>query len=65
MAVSIAGVFLASARPGELAYRHTSMAKFDKTRAELSTDGSCDRSKDQWEFEEPGTEELYGQTKAE
>ena len=33
MAVSIAGVFLASARPSELAYRHTRRADFAKRQA--------------------------------
>ena len=51
MAVSIAGVFLASARPSELAYRHTRTQLIDFKRAELSTDGSWDRYKSPWRYD--------------
>ena len=51
MAVSIAGVFLASARPSELAYRHTRTQLIDFKRVELSTDGSWDRYKSPWRYD--------------
>ena len=66
MAVSIAGVFLASARPGELAYRHTRTSEIARRHAQSSprTGLVTDRNL-HGDFVKPRREALYGKASIE